>query len=188
MNDRKLSLSARTNRRRGVVVSTALGLVLSLTGSGVAATYSTSPGKNAAFEASTADPLTVYGPKLTATIVKGKRGTVLAIDAAYTDGPYGPIGGVRVIGLGVTVNGVAVQPNPATAEQYVADCGSNDTPPAVCNLAGTFWFDIDAAELANPGTFVGQPLTVVMSGGDVSGGAFPANPMDSSLTVRVQKK
>jgi hypothetical protein len=180
--------SAGISGRRIVAAATAVGLALSLTGSAGAATYSTSPGKNSAFEASTADPLTVYSSKLTATIVKGKKGTVLAMEAGYTDGPYGPIGGVRAIAIGVTVNGIAVQPNPAAVEQHTVDCGMTDTPPAICTVVGTFWFDIDAAELANPGMFVGQPLTVVLSAGDVSGGAFPANPMDSSLSVRVQKK
>jgi hypothetical protein len=188
MTDHQICLSVRGNRRRGFAAATALGLVLSFANSGAAATYSTSPGKNAAFEASTAVPLTVYGSKLTATIEKGKKRTVLAIEAGYTDGPYGPIGGVRAIAIGVTVNGIAVQPNPASAEQHVADCGLTDTPPATCTVVGTFWFDMDAAELANPGVFVGQPLTVVLSAGDVSGGAFPANPMDASLSVRAQKK
>lgn len=180
--------SVRAREHRGIALGTALGFVLSLATTGVAATYSTSPGKNSAFEASTATPLTVYGSKLTATIAKGKKKTVLAIEAGYTDGPYSPIYGVRALGIGVTVNGVPVQPNPAAAEQNVIDCGLTDSPPATCGVVGTFWFDIDAAELANPGMFVGQPLTVILSAGDVSGGLFPANPMDASLSVRVQKK
>jgi len=173
---------------RKTCAAAAIGLVLGLATSGVAATYSTSPGKNSAFEASTAEVLTTYASKLTATIVKGKKKTVLAIEASYTDGPYSPIYGVRVLGLGVTVNGVAVQPNPASPEQHVIDCGLSDTPPATCTVVGTFWFDLDAAELANPGVFVGQPLTVVMSAGHLGAGPPPANLMDSSLSVRVQKK
>lgn len=180
--------SVRASKHRGFALVTALGIVLSLTTTGLAATYSTSPGKNSAFEASTGEALTVYGSKLTATIAKGKKKTVLAIEAGFTDGPYSPIYGVRVLGIGVAVNGVPVQPNPAAAEQNVIDCGLTDTPPATCGVVGTFWFDIDAAELANPGMFVGQPLTVILSAGDVSGGPFPANPMDASLSVRVQKE
>jgi hypothetical protein len=186
--NRTLRLSAGTTARRGLAAATALGLVLGLATTGAATNYSTSPGKNSAFESSTNNPLTVYLPKLTATIAKGKKKTVLAIDAAYTDGPYGPIYGVRALGLGVTVNGIAVQPNPAATEQNVIDCGLVDTPPAGCTIVGTFWLDIDAAELANPGVFVGQPLTVVMSAGHIGAGPPPANPMDASLSVRVHKK
>jgi hypothetical protein len=180
--------STSNTARHSLAITTAIGLVLGLAAVSTATDYSTSPGKNAAFEAATGNVLTVYAPKLTGTIAKGKRNTVLAIEAAYTDGPYSPIYGVRALGLGVTVNGVAVQPNPAAAEQHVIDCGLTDTPPATCTVVGTFWFDIDAAELANPGVFVGQPLTVVMSAGHVGAGAPPANPMDATLTVRVQKK
>jgi hypothetical protein len=186
--NRTLRLSAGTTARRGLAAATALGLVLGLATTGAATNSSTSPGKNSAFESSTNNPLTVYLPKLTATIAKGKKKTVLAIDAAYTDGPYGPIYGVRALGLGVTVNGIAVQPNPAATEQNVIDCGLVDTPPAGCTIVGTFWLDIDAAELANPGVFVGQPLTVVMSAGHIGAGPPPANPMDASLSVRVHKK
>lgn len=185
---RIVPLSDGFGRARGIAAASALGLVLGLASSGVAATYSTSPGKNSAFEASTGELLTAYSSKLTATIAKGKKKTVLAIEASYTDGPYSPIYGVRVLSLGVTVNGIAVQPNPASPEQHVIDCGLVDNPPATCTVVGTFWFDIDAAELANPGMFVGQPLSVVMSAGHVGGGPVPANPMDSSLSVRVQKK
>jgi hypothetical protein len=190
--NRTLNVSAGISARRSLAAATALGLVLGLVlglaTTATAVNYSTSPGKNAAFEASTSDVLTVYLPKLTATIEKGKRRTVLAIEAAYTDGPYGPIYGVRALGLGVTVNGVAVQPNSAATQQNVIDCGLVDTPPAGCTIVGTFWLDIDAAELANPGVFVGQPLSIVMSAGHVGGGPPPANPMDASLSVRVQKK
>jgi hypothetical protein len=186
--NRPLQLSAVTAARRSLAATAALGLVVGLATAAAAVNYSTSPGKNSAFEASTGDVLTPYAPKLTASIEKGKKRTVLAIEAAYTDGPYSPIYGVRALGLGVTVNGVAVQPNPAAAEQHVIDCGLTDTPPATCGVVGTFWFDIDAAELANPGVFVGQPLSVVMSAGHVGGGPPPANPMDASLSVRVQKK
>jgi hypothetical protein len=186
--NRTLQLSAGTTVRRSLAAAAALGLVVGLATTAAAVNYSTSPGKNAAFEAATGNVLTVYLPKLTATIEKGKKRTVLAIEAGYTDGPYAPIYGVRSLGLGVTVNGVAIQPNPASAQQNVIDCGLTDTAPAACTIVGTFWLDIDAAEAANPGVFVGQPLSIVMSAGHVGGGPPPANPMDATLTVRVQKK
>jgi hypothetical protein len=185
---RSHQMSARTTARRCIAAATGFGLVLGLATTSVAVNYSTSPGKNSAFESSTGDALTVYAPKLTATIAKGKKKTVLAIEGAYTDGPYGPVYGVRALAIGVTVNGINVQPNPASAQQNVIDCGLVDTPPAGCTIVGTFWLDIDAAELANPGMFVGQPLTIVMSTGHIGAGPPPANPMDASLSVRVQKK
>lgn len=177
--------------RRGVLgTATVAALVLGIWTAGAASAASTSPGKNSAFESSTGVLLNTYGNKLTATIAKGRKKTVLAIEASYSDGASYPTPvGMRVLGMQVLVNGVTAQPNPSGFYQYLTDCGYVDNDPVACTVTGTFWIDIDAAELANPGLFVGQPLVVNLVAGDLAAGSLVGiTPMDASLTVRVQKK
>jgi hypothetical protein len=170
-------------------IAAAAVLALALSPAGLASAASTSPGKTSAFESSSG-VMTTFSPKPAAIIAKGKRKTVLAIEASYSDGASYPTApGIRVLGMIVTVNGIQAQPNPFSAYQYLTDCGFYDTPTIACSVTGTFWFDIDAAELANPGMFVGQPLNVVLTAGDLTAGALVGViPMDTSLTVRVTKK
>jgi len=52
-----------------------------------------------------------------------------------------------------------------------------------------WWLDIDAAETANPGVFVNQPLTITLLGGDLTNGTLVGvQPMDISLSAIVVKK
>lgn len=184
------SHSGNTRARRRLRVAALLTAALSLSTVGMAFADTTSPGKNSAFASSTGVPLNFFDSKLTATIEKGKRRTVLAIEASYTDGAYFPTpAAMRVLGLLVRVNGVTAQPNPSANYQYYEECGFYDTDTVACAVTGTFWFDIDAAELANPGAFVGQPLVVDLIAGDLAGGTLVGiTPMDAALSVRVQRK
>jgi hypothetical protein len=167
-----------------------LALVFSVSTFGVASAASVSPGKNSAF-ASTTGPLTYFTPTSTATITKGRRNTVLAIEATLSDGASFPTASaMRVLGILVRVNGFVAMPNPFANYQYYTDCGfDGDVDPVACSVTGTFWFDIDAAELANPGMFVGQPLNVELTAGDLAGGpTVGITQVDTSLRVSVQKK
>jgi hypothetical protein len=188
--NRSLTHSTGTGRRRGQRAVAALALVLSLSATGLANADSTSPGKNSVFVSAAGVPLTSFATTLTGTIQKGRRKTVLAIETMYSDAGSYPTPAVdRVLGTIVTVNGVQAQPNPQSNWQYLVDCGFFNTAPVACAVAGTFWLDIDAAELANPGSFVGQPLVVEFVAGDLTAGALVGSlPMDASMTVRVQKK
>ncbi len=176
--------------RRTTVILTALGLTFA-SQPGFAA--STSPGKASAFESMTGVPLAGGSvPLLVATIAKGKKKTVLKVEAMYTDGPYDPSPTTtRVLGLEVTVNGVRVNPSTGgvPAQGVVSDCGFAAPPPTTCTAIGTWWLDIDAAETANPGMFVNQPLTVTLAGGDLAGGGLVGvQLMDVSLSAIVVKK
>jgi hypothetical protein len=181
--------SPNARGRRCFATAAVLAIASSLLAAGVGSAASVSPGKRAAFASSTG-LLTTYQVQASAQIEKGKRGTVLAIEATYADGAsYPTAAGMRVLGMTLTVNGVTAQPNPFSAYQFLTDCGYVDTDPIACSVTGTFWIDIDAAELANPGMFVGQPLTVNLMAGDLAAGALVGIvPMDTALTVRVQKK
>jgi hypothetical protein len=188
--NRSLTHSTGTGRRRGHRAAAALALVLSVSATSLANAESTSPGKNSVFVSAAGIPLTSYATTLTGIIEKGRKRTVLAIETVYSDAGSYPTPAIdRVLGTIVRVNGIAAQPNPQSVWQYLVDCGFYNTAPIACAVAGTFWLDLDAAELANPGMFIGQPLVVEFTAGDLTNGALVGIlPMDASMTVRVQKK
>lgn len=154
---------------------------LLLLGSPVGSAYAdgtTSPGKNSAFASVSFMMLPAYSsPLLTATIEKGKKKTVLEIVTTLSATPAAPV----TLASNVTVNGIQAQPGLWTVAQ---DCSANAA--LGCQLTDVRWIDVDAAEAANPGMFVGQPLVV-----NFTGGAFMAGIGSNSaatLAVRVQKK
>lgn len=160
-----------------LVVTAILGGSIVTSAPGLAQT--TSPGKNAVFVAGSFGPLPLAtNTLLSGTIVKGKAKRVLAIEGMFTTG-FGPaVGDVVLLGARVdTISGtLAVLP---------PDAGVRCTFGQQCTITGTFWLDLDEAEANNPGTVVGQPLTVRLVGGVV--GAPPENG-DLTMTVRMQKK
>ena len=146
---------------------------------------STSPGANAAFESATGVPLApAASVLLTATISKGKKKKVLAVEAMYTDGNYSPTPPApRVLNLFVDVNGILMEP---TVGPFGAleDCGFAIPPPVACMITGSWWLDIDA----NP-ALINAPLTIMLHGGDISSGPLVGvQLMDVSLSVNMTKK
>jgi len=137
---------------------------------------STSPGKESAFESASIAPLPVGdGVLLTASLVKGKKKRVVAIEATLATNS----GASGVLHLLPTVNGVAVQ---GTIVNEPCD------PSLVhCAATGTWWLDVDAAEAANPGLFVGELLEVELVGGLLAGGDSDASGT-ATLSVRMVKK
>ena len=142
-----------------------------------------SPGKESAF-ASSADvsPLPnsdPANPLLSVTIEKGKRRRVLVIEATVEDRSSALI----LLRIGPSVNGVGVQGPNASVN---CDPANGVT---VCTASGVWWLDLDAAEAASPGTFVGQPLVVKLVGGDAITADGPGpGPYGASLVVRMVKK
>ena len=143
-----------------------LGLGLSFTPLAAAAD-STSPGKASAFESDSFTNLTVGTTTLlTATLAKGKKKTVLLITGTLTT-DSGASGGLHLL---PTVNGFAVEGQ--TVDEVCA-------PSTVhCTVTGTWWFDVDASELANPGAVSGVPVEV-----DLNGGALAGSDEDISATA-----
>ena len=112
---------------------------------------------------------------LTASLVKGKKKRVVAIEATLATNS----GASGVLHLLPTVNGVAVQ---GTIVNEPCD------PSLVhCAATGTWWLDVDAAEAANPGLFVGELLEVELVGGVLAGGDSDASGT-ATLSVRMVKK
>ncbi len=145
---------------------------------------STSPGKNLAFESSDFNgdgdiPQSVT-TLLTATIVKGKKKHVLMVEATLSTGSSLCS---SYLYMRTEVNGVLpMEPRGGGGhDEVLQPCNSG---PAT--LTGTWWLDLDAAEAAHPGVFIGQPLTVKLLGGE----GFPAPQSDGKVTmsVRIQKK
>jgi len=111
---------------------------------------------------------------------KGKAKHVLAIEAILRTG-----GGANAdtLCLQALVNGVAVEPLTGGLFAILSACPAQTD----CTLTATFWLDLDAAEAANPGVFVGQPLKIDLQGGDFKadgGGAV----FVSTMTARMEKK
>ena len=48
-----------------------------------------------------------------------------------------------------------------------------------------FWLDLDAAEAANPGVFIGKPLNIELLGGAFSS---PDGIYHATLSARMEKK
>lgn len=120
-----------------------------------AASVTTSPGKNSVFAREGA-VLTANGdfPDLTGQIEKGKKKTVLKIEATTMIEGHAAVPGAY---LAVTVNGLAASMASGQCDQASSH---------FCSLTGTYWLDLDAAELIIPGAFIGQPLNITLTGGN----------------------
>ncbi len=163
-------------------------LFLSLAASPAVAA-STSPGGNAVYESATGIPLGPGpAPLVVGTIKKGLRSRVLEVNAMLTVGvPFAP--GIELSVL-VDVNGVLMEPLPSGPFGAVQSCVSVLLPTSGCTLSGTWWLDIDAAEAANPGIFIRQPLTITLFGGLLPGPIPPpiGIPADVSMSAVMEKK
>jgi len=148
----------------------------------------TSPGANSVF-VSASNLTLLVGPAslLTGTITKGKRKTVVAVEGMLTG--IGSSAGPRVEEIWPTINGIVVEPkfkstpDPDTAQ---VNCPTITSSSGFCTTTGTWWLDIDAAEAANPGMFIGKALNITLMGAEVKGNGD--NGLEATLTARVQKK
>jgi hypothetical protein len=146
---------------------------------------STSPGKKVAFETVKGVTLYVYPHRvLTAAIVKGKPKHVITVDGMVRlDLPPG----VATLSLGADVNGLEMHPTGTmgTFESALQEC---PTVGMGCTATATLIMDLDAAELASPGHFINQPLTITLWAGDAGPGGGDGEPVDVSMIVRMEKK
>ena len=142
--------------RRIAVVVVIIGMTWTLAGDAHPA--STSPGRNSVFGSGTGT-LNVDGEiaPLAGTIQKGKSKKVLRLTASLGINGSPTLNGVF---LRAFVNGVAFEP----AVFYQQQC--NPSNGNACTVSGTFWLDLDAAEVASPGVFLGKPLNLTIEGGN----------------------
>jgi hypothetical protein len=162
---------------------------------------SASPGANSAY--ASLDPAGVElalcaatpPPLLTASIKKGKKKNVLVIEAMLTSTPMPPdaINGVLTTNMRPTVNGVDVEPGKVSTSMSSLRCGFPvDLSPHgignTCTHTTLWWLDLDAAQLASPGSFIGKPLNVELFGCLGSADYVGSAPFTGSLVVRMQPK
>jgi len=171
--------------RRVIVCTATLLLTLVLAAPPGFSQVSTSPGKKVAFETAKGVPLPGSPlPVLTAAIVKGKPKHVITVDAMMrVDLCPGP----GTLSLGATVNGLEMHPTGwfGTWHSAIQECAGVGMG---CTVTATLITDLDNAEVLSPGTFVNQPLTITLRGGDVGPGGCEGQPVDVSMIVRMEKK
>jgi len=129
-------------------------------------------------------------PGMVATLKKGKPKRVVVVEAMMKTGVASP-GFPVTLNMFPDVNGVLMEPDASGGvggPGPLEDCGGfGINPPAFsCTLTGTWWLDLDAAEAANPGVFINQPLAVTLRGGDFAG--MGLIPVDVTMSVRLEKK
>jgi hypothetical protein len=106
--------------------------------------------------------------------LEGKRRMVLKVDGKV-EAKSGPL--VNQISAALYVNGGLVD----------GVIHANPCPPfSSCTMAATWWLDLDAAEMANPGTIVGQPLNIELGGGLSTGSG--GNSYVASFSAQLFKK
>jgi hypothetical protein len=117
----------------------------------VAAAQDTAGGRNSAFAEVYIFDLDVGGgpPAVEVTIPRGKANRMLLADATMVSNEFGPTS----ISVGVLVNGIPMH----SADGAVASCSIGEFG---CTASGHWWMDLDAAEAANPGLLIGQPLVL----------------------------
>jgi hypothetical protein len=123
-----------------------------------------------------------------ATLAMGKAKRVLVVDATVTSGAAPPAPLPMVLTMAANANGVPMEPTIPWG--VVMDCGGSAmsiiAPLVGCTLSATFWLDLDQAETASPGTFIGMPLTVILKGGNAAGAG--GMPVYASMGVHLEKR
>jgi hypothetical protein len=86
------------------------------------------------------------------------------------EGQLPPVTGPALISASPAVNGISIEPSGhggTTHFSMAQQCPSNVT---FCTVTGMFWLDLDAAENAHKGLFLGKPLNISLSGESCNGG------------------
>src|SRR5262245_34387556 len=93
---------------------------------------------------------------VTVTIQKGKKKHVLEVDGAVNE----TTNTATNLAIAVRVNGLYLM-EPTPIFQTEEGCSN---AAIGCTAHGTWWLDLDQAELANPGLFIGVPLVIELQG------------------------
>ena len=161
------------------------------------AQVSYTPGKKVAFVSTAPGGAPLPGPApaalLTATILKGKKKTVLTADATLTRGLLAPFAPWD-LSIGVDVNSIPLTPGTTWPFSIVQDCGSEFPGGPYtgiaegCTVSGHFMIDIDAAEVASPGCCYNIPLVVTLTAGPGTNPFIAGIPVEATMAVRMEKK
>ena len=159
-----------------IVLAAALGLGMAQQALGDA---TASPGKAAAYTSVSGVPVGLSGGStgVGVQILKGLKKRVLEVDVSATDTSASTL----AMGIFLIVNGIPGAFQPTVNYQVEHGCVPGQ---ANCTQTAFFWLDIDAAETANPGMFVNQPLNIDVN---MAAGSFPA-VATISVRARLVKK
>lgn len=150
-------------------------LVAGVTSHATAADVSTSPGRAAFFETRHLADVLMYAVPIDGQIAKGRSRKVLTIDASAKS--FIVSGPTQVnLGLQAQVNGVTL---PVV---FSTNCAIGNA----CSTVGQWIVDLDQAEAANPGVFVGRPLDVHVTATD--GFNRTATSLDLAMTAHMESK
>ncbi len=145
----------------------------------------TSPGKIAAYASTTSAQIKDFDTILSASLKRGKRHRVVEVDFSVTV-PTAPSNG-SLSGVAV-VNGLTIL-EPSKLETTITAVETCSTPLIPCLLNGHFWLDLDAAEAAHPGVFMGKPIVVEVQAQFVVNPTFiPTVSGDASIRLRMTRK
>jgi len=157
-----------------------------LLGSSIATTVradmSTSPGRNSVHVSTIGVAVPFHSDTLllTGTIEKGKRGRVVTLQAMLSSIAPGEDANMRPV-----INGVSFETTDDIGNGSSAgtDCAASGV--FACSLNGSWWIDLDAAEAANPGEFIGKPLVIELRGGTNHLGGIG---ISANMSARMEKK
>ncbi len=119
-----------------------------------------------------------YTVPLAGTMSRGTAHTVLRVDATAAVMGSGSILSLQLYPI---VNGQYQD------SSFVGDVNACAQTHPFCSITGTFWFDIDELEAANPGSFVGQPLNISVQAGAQTG-SDPGASYHLTFSAQVVKK
>ena len=114
---------------------------------------------------------------LSAVLKQGRKKHVIAVEAAMQVATSV----ASLPSLRVQVNGFA-----ANGPTVTIDCKLVNS--VRCPLAGSWWLDLDAAEAAHPGVFIGKVLIVELLAGNETVSPPTNPPAEVTMTVRLVKK
>lgn len=141
---------------------------------------STSPGRSGVYASVTGATIdSTEAVRVSGQILKAKSKYVLEIEA--TTIAFVVPSNDNAVATRVTVNGFSDVVQPNAGYNGVEQCDSNYLN---CTSHAVLWVDLDAAETAHPGVFIGQPLNIdvysIVNSGVTTG--------DVSLRARLHKK
>jgi hypothetical protein len=125
----------------------------------------TSPGNKSVFVAHEAINDACCQVQLKGTIISGQASNVLMLAASFIaeNSFAAPCSPTDVDIFPPQVNGISTNPDGLVGFiSTSAHCGMSG---GFCpTITGTYWLDLDQAEAAHPGMFIGQPLNITLLG------------------------
>jgi hypothetical protein len=149
---------------------------------------STSPGKHSVH--ASANDLSLPGfqtsavltPLLTGTIAKGLPKRILMVHGLLTS-----IGAGENAYIKPRCNGVDFEPTDDFGNGSASSVNCPADATLACSASGSWWLDLDAAEAAHPGVFIGKPLVIELLGFTNLYNGIPG-PLVANMSAQLDRK